>query len=288
MNWEETIIHIRLEPSFKNLIRDAYLDEDLMANVRRYRESAEFKEVLKRIRAFNRDARTILDIGSGNGITSISLALEGFQVTAVEPDESTTVGCGAINYLKDILNLDNIAVYRGYCEDINFETGTFDIAFARQCMHHAYDLKKFVSEMSRVLKTGGLFFTIRDHVIYDDQDKEWFLNEHPLHKFYMGENAFTANEYKDAIMSAGLNLLSELKHYESVINYFPKSTNEINNLHINRLKRIRNHINSKYKNSLIQILMYNLHIIKNNITREDTYSESKISGRMYSYLAVKK
>lgn len=38
MNWEETIIKIREDPAFGDLVRDAYFDEDLIANVERFRK----------------------------------------------------------------------------------------------------------------------------------------------------------------------------------------------------------------------------------------------------------
>lgn len=276
-NWEETIEHIRTLKEFKGLVELAYLEKDLSLNVERYIASDEYKATLIKIKEYAPNAQNILDVGCGNGISSIAFALAGYNVTAVEPDPSETIGAGAIRALKEHYKLTNIEIYEAYAEDINFNEGTFDIAFARQCMHHAYDLKIFVLEMAKVLKTKGMFFTVRDHVVFNMDDKEWFLECHPLQKFYGGENAFTPSEYKDAITESGLLLKEELKYYDTVINYFPESQENIE-----FLKRFILY-SSKY-GCLISLIPY----FKNRRIKFGLeQNEKKIPGRMYSYIAIK-
>src|SRR5258708_18100860 len=95
-------------------------------------------------------------------------------------------------------------------------------------MHHAYYLNSFKKNLTRLIKPGGFLFTVRDHVIYNEQDKRWFLESHPLQKYYGGENAFTEMEYRLAMYQAGLEVVKVLKYYDSVINYFPITTREFN------------------------------------------------------------
>mgnify|MGYP003657520675 FL=1 len=152
MSWEETIIHIRTKSEYKNLVREAYFEEELHLNVERFRSSPEFTETIKYIKQYQPKAKTILDIGSGNGISAISFALEGYDVVTVEPDPSDTIGAGAIRELKKYYRLTNIEIYEAFAEEIKFDTESFDIVYARQCMHHAYDLQGFVKEAARVLK----------------------------------------------------------------------------------------------------------------------------------------
>ncbi len=279
MTWEETIKYIRTKEEYKDLVRLAYLDADLPQNVELYKSGNEYKETLKIIKKYAPRAKTILDIGCGNGITSISFALEGYAVTSVEPDKSETIGSGAIKKLKNHYNLSNIEIYEDFAENIKFETNSFDIVFARQAMHHANNLNKFVAEMARVLKKGGLFLTVRDHVIYNEEDKKWFLNNHPLQKYYGGENAFTLEEYKNAIAQAGLTLVKELKFYDSEINYFPSE-------HYNKSRK--QHLKNKigiFANFPFVFSLYNFYIDKK--TKQISY-EKNIPGRMYSYIALKK
>jgi len=224
MTWEETIQEIRRQPTFKSLVKEAYLGEDLEDNIQRFQKSEEFRATLKEISKFDpsKTKVRILDLGAGNGISTISFAMKGYHVVALEPDPSNTIGAGAIRIAAQIFEVeDKVTVEEAWGEKLPFDDNHFDIVYGRQVMHHAHELNQFVAEASRVLKKGGLFMTTRDHVIKDDQDKEAFLNRHPLHKFYGGENAFTLEEYKRAIQQAGLTIQRSLNAKESVINYDP-------------------------------------------------------------------
>jgi ubiquinone/menaquinone biosynthesis C-methylase UbiE len=254
MTWHETIQYIRSNPDYKDLVINAYFEEDLPLNVKRFYKSAEFIETLRLIRMYVPQISSILDIGSGNGISAISFALKNknANIVAVEPDSSDTIGAGAIRKLKEYYHLDNIEIKEAFAEDLNFEKEQIDVVYARQSMHHANDLNSFVKESVKGLRKGGLFISIRDHVLYNHQeDKEWFLTSHPLHKFYGGENAFTEKEYIDAIKNSGLVIKKNLHHYDSVINCFPMSPQKMLLLkmvlflkriplikHINKIKKI--------------------------------------------------
>ncbi len=288
MTWEETIEFIRTKPEFAVLVDKAYFDADLPVNVEKFKQSEEFVEILALIKQYAPNAKTLLDIGSGNGISSISFAINAYEVDTVEPDSSETIGAGAIRKLKNYYKLDNIKIYEAFAEEIKFPDNSFDIVFARQCMHHAYDLNKFVAESSRVLKPGGLFMTVRDHVIYNETDKKWFLDNHPLQKFYGGENAFTNNEYTNAINKAGLDLKLTLKHFDSVINFFPLTSAE---------KKIKEKEFELLVQSIAQKkigLLYKLSFVKTIVDKivksklNNPFNEESIPGRMYTYLAIKK
>ncbi|MBL4651472.1 MAG: class I SAM-dependent methyltransferase [Flavobacteriales bacterium] len=230
---------------------------------------------------------TILDIGCGNGISCISFALEGFQVIAVEPDPSDTIGAGAIRKLKEHYQLNNIEILESYAEDIKFDSNSFDVVYVRQAMHHANDLTKFTGECGRVVKNGGLLLTIRDHVIFDVKDKEWFLESHPLHKFYGGENAYKPEEYESAIKNAGMTITHKLKFYDSVINYFPVTTEELESKEKQELENIKQQLTNKI--GLFSNLPFALSWFKNRLNFPNyLYDEKMTPGRMYSYISVKK
>jgi ubiquinone/menaquinone biosynthesis C-methylase UbiE len=154
-------------------------------------------------------------------------------------------------------------------------------------MHHASDLDQFVSESARVLKTGGLFITVRDHVILDEEDKKLFLVNHPLQKFYGGENAFTSKQYIQAICKAGLDLKAEIKYYESVINYFPLTLQDIATIFENKV--IARRLNLYKKIGVLSYLFpfFKLYSIYLDKKKESIFSDSDVYGRMYSYLATK-
>ena len=228
MNWHETIEYIRKEPIYQQLVEEAYFSADLESNVESFRNSDEFIATLALIKTFNyKNQIHLLDVGAGNGISSVAFALEGFKVISLEPDPSDTIGAGAIKRLKEIYKLAELNVIGSYGENMPFDDDYFDIVYARQCMHHAYNLPEFTKSMYRVVKPKGILLTVRDHVIINDSDKQAFLKKHPLHKFYGGENAFTLMEYKSAITNAGFKVIKILGPADSVINYSPWSFSRV-------------------------------------------------------------
>lgn len=287
MTWEETIKYIRTQPEFKYLVDKAYFEEDLSLNVERFRKSEEFIETLLLLKQYQPNAKTILDIGGGNGISAIAFALNGYNVVVIEPDPSETIGAGAIRKLKVYYNLFNLEVYEAFAEELQLPNDSFDIVYARQCMHHAYDLNKFVAEASRVLKKEGLFISVRDHVVFDEGDKSWFLENHPLQKFYGEENAFTPTEYKTAMLNSGLKIAKEIKYFDNIINYFPSSVEQISNMYQFAKGKAILHLNNKIgvfsKISFFQEMYFK----KIGLNKESVYDENKIPGRMYSYIAIK-
>jgi SAM-dependent methyltransferase len=288
MNWEETIKYIRTRPEFNELVEKAYFHEDLKANVERFKSSEEFTATIAMLKQYRPGATSILDIGSGNGISAISFALSGYKVCVSEPDPSDTVGAGAILKLKEVYHLPDIEVYKEYAENIEFPNNElFDVVYVRQAMHHAYDLQQFVKNLAGLLKVGGLLLTIRDHVIFDGQDKEWFLEAHPLHKFYGGENAFTVQEYENAIKSAGLRIMEKLKHFDSVINYFPLSSEEFVNLPLAREKEIEKNLVAKIGPLGKLGFLKKLYKKRVGFDRHTFFDERSIPGRMYSFIAEK-
>lgn len=283
MNWEETIMHARKTDEYRQLVEDAYLGDDLKRNVETFKSSEEFAETLSLVKAHHPDfgknpQLRLLDLGAGNGISSIAFALKGFQVTAVEPDPSSTVGAGAIAQLKDMYGLSTLEVSSFYGESLGFPDASFDIVYARQAMHHAADLEKFVKEISRILKPKGLLITCRDHVVNDEKQKEDFLKAHPFQKFYHGENAFSLNEYKEAFSKAGLNVLAELGHLDSVINYSPQTKAEITQ---GFKKILENKLKVKwFNNRLFDAWIFGFFKWKTN----NLYD---FAGRLYSFVVQK-
>jgi SAM-dependent methyltransferase len=286
MNWHQTIKFIRTLPEYADLVEKAYLEENLPLNVERFRKSEEFLETLLYIKKYMPNANYILDIGSGNGASAVSFALDGYKVVAVEPDPSETIGAGAVRKLKEYYALENIEIKESFAEDLYFDDSSFDIVYARQSMHHAKDLAKFVKESTKGLKSGGMFISVRDHVLYNHKkDENWFLKTHPLQKFYGGEGAYTEDEYKEAIKNAGLTIYEVLKHYDSVINYFPMTRTEFIQNKINCGENIKEKVIKKL-HIFGQINFLQLLFIK--YMKKTVFDESKIPGRMYSFIAIKK
>ncbi|MDA9267064.1 class I SAM-dependent methyltransferase [Salibacteraceae bacterium] len=284
MNWHETIIDIQNNPEFNALVRQTYITSDLEWNVRAFEESEEFLATLEFIQQYTNSKGKLLDIGAGNGISSIAFSKLGYQVTALEPDPSDLVGAEAIRRLGKNHSLENLSVIEGYAEDIiEGKAEYFDLIYARQSLHHAADLKKYVENAFYMLKPGGLFLTIRDHVVNDRVDLESFLNHHPLHKFYGGENAFTEGQYLEAFTDAGFRILKIYKHYDSVINYAPLTKLEVDTIPSELQKKLSRYIGKlAFKRPVLKFVRFVYDLLGRKL-----YDEQIIPGRLRSFILTK-
>jgi SAM-dependent methyltransferase len=219
MTWEDAVRWLRAQPDRAQLVRDCYLDADTAEAAGRYRAGVEWAEVRRHAGPRPPGGRA-LDLGAGNGIVSAALAADGWAVAAVEPDPSGTVGAGAVAALASSSGLPVSAV-RAVGERLPFADGAFDLVVARQVMHHAADLEGFAREAARVLRPGGRFLALRDHVVDARADLDRFLAAHPLHALYGGENAFEPERYAAAYRAAGLRVDAVLRSFDSPVNYAP-------------------------------------------------------------------
>jgi 2-polyprenyl-3-methyl-5-hydroxy-6-metoxy-1,4-benzoquinol methylase len=287
MTWEETISYIRNEKEYKELVADAYLDADLILNVKRFSSSPEFSDTLELIGKYKTGNLNILDVGCGNGIAAVSFASMGHSVVAIDPDPGPSVGTGAVEKLKADLHLQNLSVLTTTAEEMHLPGEMFDLVYCRQAMHHAADLNLFVRNITRYIRKGGLLMTVRDHVVFSRKDKEKFLSEHPLHKFYHGENAYTPEEYRAAITMAGLEVQAELRFFDSPINFFPLSLPDLRTRAQKEEVAIRNKL--KQKLGILAHLLPAYFFYKTFVFDPEAMLDEKFfPGRMYSYLAVKK
>ena len=222
-SWEEAINILREDPQHRELIYDAYLTADLRDNCRRFADSAEFAAVLALIKVHRPGARDVLDIPSGNGIAAYAFARAGFNVVAVEPDPSESVGRGAIATSLSAANLE-ARIVNAFGEKLPFDARSFDVVYVRQGLHHAQDLKAMVAEYARVLRPGGLLLGCREHVVDDyGASLQEFLDAQPDHQLYGGEHAFPLPDYRAALAGGGFGIAEEIGPYDSPINLHPNT-----------------------------------------------------------------
>lgn len=233
MSWEEAVFWLRSQPEMQDLVKFCFYDDPLSESAERYYVSTEWKGIQEVLSFYV--TGTALDIGAGRGISSYALAKDGWIVTALEPDKSNLVGAGAIRRLAEENNL-NIKVIESFGEKLPFQDNSFDLIFARQVLHHANNLETFCKEVYRVLKPKGVFMAIREHVISKKSDLQIFLENHPLHRFYGGENAFTLREYKKAFFKSGIKIKRILATYDSDINLFPTTKDKLKEEFTHKLK----------------------------------------------------
>jgi len=226
MTWEQAVEWLRGQPGQEALVKACYFDDPLLDAARRFHQSEEWTETRKRLPDPPGKA---LDLGAGRGISSYALAKDGFDVTSLEPDSSALVGAEAITSLAKVSGL-SINVVREWGECLPFADSSFDMVHGRQVLHHARNLSALCKEVARVLKPGGVFIATREHVVDLPEELPVFLDGHPLHHLYGGENAFSLMQYIDAIENAGFWFSEILAPFDNAINYFPATWNQVETL----------------------------------------------------------
>jgi SAM-dependent methyltransferase len=223
ISWEDAVRSLIDDPGKQALVEACYFDLPLSQAAERYWSSDEWFAMRRLIGTPDGIA---VDVGAGNGIVSYALAKDGWTAVAVEPDPSHLVGAGAIRGLAAETGV-HIDVREGYGEGLPLKTGEASLVIARQVLHHAHDLPAFAKEIARVLKPGGILLSTRDHVISGPEQLQSFLDAHPLHHLYGGENAFTIEQYRLAFANAGLVVDKQLNAFDTVINYAPQTPDSI-------------------------------------------------------------
>jgi SAM-dependent methyltransferase len=275
LTWEEAVQWLRNQPEKGELVKFCYYDNPIESAAERFFQSEEWLELAHLLKA--KKSGRVLDIGAGRGISSYAFAKSGYEVTALEPNPSSLVGAESIRQLSSRTGV-NIEVIQDWGETLPFANNTFDIVYGRAVLHHAKDLKQLCKEAARVLKPGGYFLATREHIISRKDDLQKFLDSHPLHHLYGGENAYLLEEYTDAIRSSGLQIIRSFNPLESVINYFPMSKSQYQ---------------SQVKNSLArrfgETLASKLAMFEQVQSLYSWYMSRKLDtpGRLYSFLAIK-
>lgn len=274
--YEESVRWLRSQPEYAGLVEAAYLDEDNLAAARRFAASEECEAVAALLKLKSGVKLDILDLGCGNGIASYAFVQLGHRVTAADPDPSADVGLGAAARLLSAAPGD-VTTERTFAESLPFPDASFDVVYARQSLHHFQDLRGGLAECARVLRPGGKLLAAREHVADDEAQLEQFLTQHPLHPLHGGEHAYPLGDYLSALEGAGLRVVRCLAPYDSIINHFPETNDQVK-------WKVYEALKGRY--GAAASLLVRLRYFEDKY-RHRLSASCHVPGRLYSFLCVK-
>lgn len=122
----------------------------------------------------------------------------------------------------------------GDVQALGIRDASFDVVLCTEVLEHLPEPQRAADEMFRVLRPGGIFVAVREHVISKASDLQAFLDDHPLHHLYGGEHAFLLDRYLGALSSAGFKPVEVLSPLQSPINLFPYTFDSLREAVIDR------------------------------------------------------
>jgi len=114
-----------------------------------------FKMCYRRIRPLLKlqDGMRLLDVGCGTGSLLKELSQSGKELNLYGIDVSPEMVKAAKMKLKDEKRVE---LYEGAAADLPFQSNYFDYVVCMNSLHHHPDPKQSLTEMTRVLKPGGV------------------------------------------------------------------------------------------------------------------------------------
>ena len=102
--------------------------------------------------------KSVLDLGCGAGRNCLFLAKEGFDLVSLDISRSALRMTNAQLHKE---RLANVRLARGTMTNLPFDGDCFDAVISISVIHHAVkkDILKIISEVCRILKKKGIFFT---------------------------------------------------------------------------------------------------------------------------------
>jgi SAM-dependent methyltransferase len=144
----------------------------------------------------------ILDIGVGTGQTSVYLAMQGHDVTAVEPSPHF---CSVIELLARKADV-NIMIHECSIECVDF-SNEFDACIFNASFHHCEDPVTATVNCYRALKENGRIYLINEQVLRFYKSKSVYyenLKNNPGKVQHYGgnEHVYRNHEYRDFLKKA--------------------------------------------------------------------------------------
>ena len=101
----------------------------------------------------NVKGKNILDIGCGNGDTSVKLALLGAKVTAIDTSNTAIRNTYELAKYNDVIS--SVEIIQMNAMEINTISQSFDLVTGSFILHHIEPFNKFVEILTPIIRDGG-------------------------------------------------------------------------------------------------------------------------------------
>ncbi len=175
-----------------------------------YNKQTQDSEHLEQIMNFLpiKNGMKILDLGAGSGYMSFPIAKSNASCKIIGLDiVLNTLAANRVRADKEGLRNLSFVCYDGI--EFPFETNSFDMVITRYALHHFPNIDYSISEVARVLKTGGSFF-ISDPCP-NDCDNDRFVDEYMQLKKDGHIKFYTEDEWRDICGKCGMEWTSSFK-----------------------------------------------------------------------------
>lgn len=176
---------------------------------------------------FSLEGKNVLDVGCGDGTDCNFYQKSGGIVTGVEPSD---------NFVKTAqAKYPDCKFIVGVGEKIPLDDSLFDIVFSKYAIQTSPEVPSVMSEVARVLKSGGLFIMLSKHpfrqFLEQNADKNYFKNNITTSNIYDGrialhEPSHSFGEYFNKGFFDNFDLLDYKEWYD-----FPASEQLGNAIH---------------------------------------------------------
>jgi ubiquinone/menaquinone biosynthesis C-methylase UbiE len=154
---------------------------------------------LKKLSSLNLKNKYVLDLGCGSGRYTMVLKEVGAKVVGIDPSEK----------LLEIArkNIKGVKFIKASSEKLPFSDNEFDLVVAGMVLHYVKKINTTFKEISRILKTGGIF-VFSSHVPYLGLTIKHKIDGKPYYQF---DNYF--KEGKRYKKWSGLGVKIEFYHH---------------------------------------------------------------------------
>lgn len=143
-----------------------------------------------------------LDIATGGGHTALAIAPHVGHVTVSDLTPRMLETARAFLLSQNVTNADFVLAD---AEKLPFADASFDRVTCRIAPHHFPDVAKFVQEVARVLKPGGLFLLI-DNIAPSAPELDTFINTVEKRRDSSHGRCWTLEEWQRFFDDAGLHV----------------------------------------------------------------------------------